>query len=90
MTYDDVCVNFTLEEWTLLDPSQKSLYRDVMQDTYRNLTAIGKTVDFLSLFKIKGQLFLFYSCCTVILTEHEVNKSDMVLRLTAYTELNRT
>uniref|UniRef100_UPI0014874769 zinc finger protein 431-like n=1 Tax=Arvicanthis niloticus TaxID=61156 RepID=UPI0014874769 len=41
VTYDDVCVNFTLEEWTLLDPSQKSLYRDVMLETYRNLMSIG-------------------------------------------------
>ncbi|XP_052019062.1 zinc finger protein 431-like [Apodemus sylvaticus] len=41
VTYDDVCVDFTPEEWTLLDPSQKSLYRDVMLETYSNLTAIG-------------------------------------------------
>ncbi|XP_038954060.1 zinc finger protein 431-like isoform X2 [Rattus norvegicus] len=41
LTYDDVHVNFTREEWTLLDPSQKSLYKDVMLETYRNLTAIG-------------------------------------------------
>ncbi|XP_026633512.1 zinc finger protein 120-like, partial [Microtus ochrogaster] len=39
--YDDVHVNFTWEEWTLLDPSQKSLYKDVMLETYRNLTTIG-------------------------------------------------
>ena len=43
MTYDDVHVNFTLEEWALLDPSQKILYKDVMGETYRNLTSIGKT-----------------------------------------------
>ena len=43
MTYDDVHVNFTLEEWALLDPSQKNLYKDVMGETYRNLTSIGKT-----------------------------------------------
>ena len=41
MTYDDVHVNFTGEEWALLSPSQKRLYKDVMLETYRNLTAIG-------------------------------------------------
>uniref|UniRef100_E9Q3Y3 Predicted gene 14296 n=1 Tax=Mus musculus TaxID=10090 RepID=E9Q3Y3_MOUSE len=41
VTYDDVHVNFTQEEWALLDPSQKSLYKGVMLETYRNLTAIG-------------------------------------------------
>ena len=55
MTYDDVHVNFTGEEWNLLDPSQKSLYKDVMLETYWNLTVIGMTVNFLLLFKIVGR-----------------------------------
>ena len=46
MTYDDVHVNFTAEEWNLLDPSQKNLYKDVMLETYWNLTVIGKTMIF--------------------------------------------
>ena len=56
MTYDDVHVNLTREEWALLDPSQKRLYKDVMLETYKNLTAIGKMMNFLSLFKIREQL----------------------------------
>uniref|UniRef100_F1LW88 KRAB domain-containing protein n=1 Tax=Rattus norvegicus TaxID=10116 RepID=F1LW88_RAT len=46
VTYEDVHVNLTKEEWALLDPSQKSLYKDVMLETYRNLTAIGYICDY--------------------------------------------
>ncbi|XP_042122895.2 uncharacterized protein LOC102907636 [Peromyscus maniculatus bairdii] len=41
VTYEDVHVNFTHEEWALLDPCQKSLYKDVMLETYWNLSAVG-------------------------------------------------
>jgi hypothetical protein len=59
VTYKDVHVNFTQEEWALLDPSQKKLYKDVMLETYRNLIAIGKTVNSLSYFKIGKNVCLF-------------------------------
>ncbi|XP_059108226.1 zinc finger protein 431-like, partial [Peromyscus eremicus] len=41
VTYNEVHVDITQEEWALMDPSQKNLYKDVMLETYMNLTAIG-------------------------------------------------
>uniref|UniRef100_A0A8C6AYX8 KRAB domain-containing protein n=1 Tax=Monodon monoceros TaxID=40151 RepID=A0A8C6AYX8_MONMO len=41
VTFEDVSVKFTTEEWSLLDLSQKKLYRDVMQETFKNLTSIA-------------------------------------------------
>ncbi|EHB13763.1 Zinc finger protein 120, partial [Heterocephalus glaber] len=43
VTLEAVAVNFTMEEWAVLNLSQKKLYRNVMWETLMNTTAIGRT-----------------------------------------------
>ncbi|XP_048224659.1 zinc finger protein 793-like isoform X5 [Perognathus longimembris pacificus] len=41
VSFKDVVVGFTHEEWHRLTPAQRVLYRDVMLETYSNLVSVG-------------------------------------------------
>uniref|UniRef100_A0A8D2KGN2 KRAB domain-containing protein n=1 Tax=Urocitellus parryii TaxID=9999 RepID=A0A8D2KGN2_UROPR len=42
ISFEDVTVNFSREEWQHLDPVQRRLYWDVTLENYHHLISVGK------------------------------------------------